>query len=75
MMLPAANRSFDQPGFLEDLHVPADSRLADLKGRRKFADGCRALRKPRQDATAGAIGECEKDLVELLAGWPHKIYS
>jgi len=74
-MLPAANRSFDQPRVLENLHVLADRRLADLKGRGKFADGRRALREPRQDAATGGIGECEKDLVELLAGWRHEINS
>ena len=71
----AGNRSFDQPGVLEDLHVLADSRLADLKGRGQFADGGRALREPRKDAAPGAIGEGEKDLVELLARLQHRINS
>ena len=74
-MLPTGNRSFDQTGVLEDLHVLADSRLADLKGRGQFADGRRALREPRKDAATGASGEGEKDLVELLARLQHRINS
>ena len=71
-MLPAGNRSFNQPGVLEDLHVPADSRLAYLKGGGKFADGRRALCETRQDTAAGAVGEGEKHAVELLTGLLHE---
>jgi len=74
-MLPAANRSLNQPGVFEDLHVLADGRLADLKGRRKFANGCAALCKSCQDAAASTVGKGEKDPVKLLVGLLHGINS
>ena len=59
-MLPVANRSFDQPGTLEDLYVLADRRLADLEGRGELANRRAALRESREDATARDVGEGEK---------------
>ncbi len=55
LMLPAANRPFDQPGTLEDLYVLADCRLADLVWGGELANRRTTLREPRQDATAGAV--------------------
>ena len=56
LMVPAGNRPVDQAGILEDLHVFADSRFADLKRGGEFANGSATLRESRQDATAGAVG-------------------
>ena len=74
-MLPADNRSIDQPGTLEDFHVFADGRLADLEWGGKLTDCGAALRESRQDATAGAVGKREENPIELLAGLLHGKYS
>lgn len=65
-MLPAINRSLDQSGSLENLHVPADRRFAYIKRRRKLSDRRTALYEARQNAPARAVRERKENLIELL---------
>ena len=75
LMLPATYFSLNQPGIFQNLHVFADGRFTDLKGRRQLADGATALCKSCKDAAAGAVRKGEKDPVKLLAGLLHEIIS
>ena len=74
LMLSARDRSFDQPSFLENLHVLANGWLADVKRGGKFANCRAALRQSRQYAAAGAIGKREKYPVQLCVCLLHQDY-
>ena len=54
-MLPADNLSIDQSRILQNLHVPADRRLADLEWSSQLTDRRAALYESSQNAPACAV--------------------
>jgi hypothetical protein len=63
-----------EPGALEDSQVFRHGRERHFVRRGKIADGCFALREPREDAAAGGIGKCGKRAIERLLIVNHMVY-
>ena len=56
----------DETGALEHGDVLLHSGKRHVVARREVADRCLGTHDARQDVAAGAVGECSKDVVELL---------
>ena len=71
MVLSAEFLATDQTRIFENPHVLRDGRCTDVIGSGEFANGRRAIRQLRQDASARTVGQREINSVEFLKAGFH----